>query len=112
MFIVLFIVTKFGKPIYDELIKKIPNIEFNQGFPENLSDFQPLEPSLIIFDDLMKEAMNDQSVSCLFTAGSHHLGISVIFVIQNLFFQGKESRNISLNAHYIVLMKIHGSITS
>ena len=38
----------------------------------------------------------------LFTKGSYHRNLSVY---NNILHQGKEMRNISLNAHYIVLFK-------
>lgn len=65
--------------------------------------FHDLKPRLIILDDLMREA--DGNVVDLFTKGSHHYNISVMFVTQNIFNQGKGRRDISLNAHYIVCFK-------
>ena len=41
----------------------------------------------------------------LFTKGSHHRNLSVIYIVQNLFHQGKGNRSISLNSHYLVLFK-------
>ena len=41
----------------------------------------------------------------LFTKGSHHRNLSIIYILQNIFPKGKESRTISLNAHYIFLFK-------
>ena len=41
----------------------------------------------------------------LFTKGSHHRNLSVIYIVQNIFHQGTETRNISLNTHYIVVFK-------
>jgi hypothetical protein len=41
----------------------------------------------------------------LFTKGSHHRGISVILITQNLFHQGRYWRDISLNAKYLILLK-------
>ena len=41
----------------------------------------------------------------LFTRGSHHRNLSVIYIVQNLFHQGKGSRSISLNRDYLVLFK-------
>ena len=41
----------------------------------------------------------------LFTEGAHHRNISIIFIIQKLFFQGKQSRTIGVNAHYFILLK-------
>jgi hypothetical protein len=58
---------------------------------------------LVIVDDLMREA--DSRVVDLFTKGSHHRNISVLFITQNLFHQKAGARDISLNAHYMVLFK-------
>jgi hypothetical protein len=44
-------------------------------------------------------------LTSLFTKGSHHMGISVFFVVQNMFHQGSQMRTISLNSHYIIAMK-------
>ena len=41
----------------------------------------------------------------LFTKGSHHKNISVMFITQNIFHKSTHSRDISLNASYIVLFK-------
>ncbi len=35
----------------------------------------------------------------------HHKSFSIILITQNLFFQGKTSRTITLNTHYIILYK-------
>ena len=51
----------------------------------------------------MRES-NDKVVD-LFTKGCHHKNISVFFITQNLFHQGKGQRDISLNAHYIIYFK-------
>ena len=56
--------------------------------------------SLIVLDDLMSQCSNDSRVADLFTRGSHHRGISVMYLTQNLFPPGKLSRAISLNCHY------------
>jgi len=77
-------------------------IKFKQGLPD-IEDFDGLEPSLLIVDDMMRET--DSNVVDLFTKGSHHRNLSVFFITQNLFHQGKGQRDISLNAHYIVLFK-------
>jgi len=44
-------------------------------------------------------------VCLLFTRGSHHRNISVILITQNLFHQGRNFKDISLNAKYFVLFK-------
>lgn len=65
--------------------------------------FSDKQARLIIIDDMMRES-NEQVVD-LFTKHSHHLGLSVIFITQNIFHKGKGMRDISLNAHYIVVFK-------
>ena len=77
-------------------------VEFHDGFP---SDYLDRSADLIVLDDLMEELSKDKNLTALFTKTSHHSNISVIFVTQNLFFQSKEMRTISLNCHYIVLLK-------
>ena len=53
----------------------------------------------------MIEAGKDNRIVNLFTKGSHHRNLSVIYIVQNLFHQGKGNRSISLNSHYLVLFK-------
>ena len=53
----------------------------------------------------MIDASKDQRIVNLFTRGSHHRNLSVIYIVQNLFHQGKGSRSMSLNSHYLVLFK-------
>ncbi|KAJ8028058.1 hypothetical protein HOLleu_30185 [Holothuria leucospilota] len=48
---------------------------------------------------------NDQRITDLFSKVSHHRNISVIYILQNFFYGAKETRIITLNAHYIVLVK-------
>ena len=52
--------------------------------------------------------MNESSnriVVDMFTKYSHHKNLSIIYLTQNLFHQGRGQRDISLNAHYIVVFK-------
>ena len=57
----------------------------------------------MIIDDLMQET-ND-TVANMFTKGSHHRNISVVFLAQNLFPKNKFARTMSLSAHYMALFK-------
>ena len=59
--------------------------------------------NLLVFDDPMTEAKCDQRIADLFTKGSHHRNISVVYLTQNLFPQGKECWDIILNTQYMVL---------
>ena len=91
---------------FDDLSRTLQNIEFVEGFPDDLYDLLGgHENSLVILDDLMSQCSNDTRVSDLFTRGSHHRGISVFFLTQNLFPPGKLSRTISLNSHYMLIFR-------
>ena len=80
----------FGKwqPLYDDIKKRIPWIEFVHGIPDYLNSSQYIDVSkrnLLIFDDLKTEAKCDQRIADLFTKGSHHKNISIVYLTQNLF---------------------------
>ena len=53
----------------------------------DMDDFDGREPTLLLVDDLMNET--DDYVANLFTKGSHHRNISVVFLVQNLFHNNK-----------------------
>jgi hypothetical protein len=79
-------------------------VRFVQGIP-NIDDLDAGEINLVIIDDLMTDGGSSAKIADLFTKGSHHRNISVVFIVQNLFHQGRKMRDISLNANYIVLFK-------
>lgn len=87
---------------YQQLFARYPRVEFRRGLP-NIDDFDGNEALLLIIDDLMQET--DESIANLFTKGSHHRNISVVFLVQNMFHKNKHIRTISLNSHYMVLFK-------
>lgn len=98
----------FGQwqPLYDDIQKRIPSIEFVHGIPDYLTSSQYINASkrnLLVFDDLMTEAKCDPRIADLFTKGSHHRNISVVYLTQNLFPQGQACRDIALNTQYLVL---------
>lgn len=91
---------------YTEMMAEVPTIEFIEGFPSSFDGvIDPNLRNLIIVDDLMAECTKDANMTSLFTRGSHHRNLSVIFIVQNLFHAGKETRTISLNAQYLVIYK-------
>ena len=88
------------------LYKGMKQVNFVKGIPENIeSGFNPSHNNLLIIDDLMTELHSDARLTRLFSVGSHHRNLSVIFIVHNLFHQGREMRNISLNSHYLILFK-------
>jgi len=80
------------------------NIRINEGVPDNFDNTQG-KPCLIVLDDLLNDVYSKE-VCNLFTRSSHHRNISVILITQNLFHQGQHCWDISLNAKYLVLLKI------
>jgi hypothetical protein len=78
------------------------HIKFHEGIPD-VEMFADKIPRLVILDDLLGES--NKNLIELFTRGSHHFNISLVFITQNIFNQGKGQRDISLNAHFIVCFK-------
>jgi len=70
-----------------DLLVTIPNIEFVKGILTALKQdtyFNVNKRNLIVFDDQMIDAGKDKRVVNLFTRGSHHRNLSVIYIVQNL----------------------------
>ena len=91
-----------------QLLMMILTIKFIKGIPESLENESYLDVNicnLIVINNQMIEARIDNRIVNLFTKGSHHRNLSVIYVVQNLFQQGKGNRSISLNSHSLVLFK-------
>lgn len=82
-----------------QLHEGVPSIETIKSFAENNRG------RLVVLDDLMHEVLKNRDMDNLFCRCAHHLGITIIYVTQNMFCSGRWSRNINLNTHYMVLMK-------
>lgn len=92
--------------LFQELAQSVPEILFLQGFPADIDkELNGEKKTLLVVDDLMAELSGNKRLSNLFSKGSHHRDLSIIFIQQNLFYNGKESKNIRLNCHYLVLFK-------
>ena len=96
------------QPLYEEMQRTIPGIEFIKGIPWNLDEESFLDArvrNLIVIDDLMTQATKDSKICDLFTKGSHHRNLSVLCLVQNLYYHGRENRTMSLNSSYLILFK-------
>lgn len=97
------------QPAYDEMKNRGLVDQWHRGCPTTQSIIDIAEQYKgkggiqVILDDLMFEAKND--LSLLYTRGSHHEEITVIFLSQNLFHDEKSFRTMKLNAQYLVLFK-------
>lgn len=77
-------------------------VETLKGLPNESQIRAREKPLLLILDDLMMEAKSD-FLDLLFTRGSHHWNVSVVFITQNIFEKSlKTARN---NSHYLVLLR-------
>jgi hypothetical protein len=94
------------QPAFASMKKTVHNIHFHHGLPseELLNKFRSSH-TIVVLDDLMSDVLKNEEMEKIFTQGCHHRGLSVIFITQNLFAQGKCSRTIALNTTYIVLFK-------
>ena len=89
--------------VFDELFNGEYEIEILRHIP-NFSTWGYQPNTLVVLDDFMTQASNNEEVANLFTTG-RHLGISVIYMAQNMFTKGKFSRDISLNCDYASIFK-------
>lgn len=94
------------QPAFEEMRKSVSNIIFHEGLPgEELLEKHKSRHTVVVLDDLMNDVLKNEDMEKMFTQGCHHRGLSVIFITQNLFAQGKCSRTISLNCTYMVLFR-------
>lgn len=92
--------------LFEDMERNIPGIVFNNGLPssmqiDNLSKNK--RHNILVLDDLMNEVVKNSEIELLFTRGAHHKKISVIFLNQNMFCQGKNAKTINLNCHNLIL---------
>ena len=96
------------QPLFDEMEKTVPNLTFHQGLPSSsILDELTMDRkhALVILDDLMSHVTQSPDMETLFTQGCHHRNMSVIFITQNLYQQGKAARTIALNTQYLILFR-------
>jgi Cdc6-like AAA superfamily ATPase len=92
-----------SQPVHKDIPGMCPvPVRFSEGVPD-LEELCRGEPRrrLVVIDDLFRQT--DGTIADLFTRSSHHCDLSCIFITQNLFFQNKMSRDISLNTQYCVV---------
>lgn len=87
-----------------DFIQNDSEVTFHAGIPDfTSSKFSSRKSFLVILDDLMSNVNDD--VMDLFTRQSHHKNISVVFLVQNLFYGSKCFRTISINCQYMIILK-------
>ena len=93
--------------LFDEMEQNIPNLILHEGLPtrSEIEEFSESSHGLVVLDDLQHHVIENKEMELLFTQGCHHRRLSVIFIVQNLYGQGKSARTIALNSWYLVLFK-------
>lgn len=103
---------KAMQPIYNDMLaEKLVDklIDVSVQFPSLDEIYQLIQPykdtggSMMLFDDTMSDVTTD--FEQLFCNASHHLNSSIIYLTQNMFYNNKAFRTMSLNSHYITVMK-------
>ena len=85
--------------VYAKLMNEIPNFELHEGIPDEFPFSE--KHTVCVLDDLMLEASNDKKLAAAFSKMRHNR-LSIIFVTQNLYHEGKYMRTIleTLNIWY------------
>ena len=74
-----------------------------KGYSDDIYDsLEPSDRNLLILVDQLSEASNTQSLANIFPKWSHHRNVTILYLVQNMFDQGKSSLTVSLNSHYTV----------
>ena len=88
------------QPDYDIIRERYPGIEFDKRWRDEIFDLlSPEQRIILVLDDQIGVASSSTSVADLFTKMSHLRNLTVIYLVQNLYNQGKSQRTISLNSH-------------
>ena len=92
--------------LFDSMERELP-IDFVEGLPTKdlINEFADGTSRCIVLDDLMSDVVKSVDMQHIFTRGSHHKNITVIYLNQNMYCPGKFSRTLSLNTQYIFILK-------
>lgn len=107
----IFLFYNNDQPIYDEMLREgliDEKLDVKTNFPTMdylttlVAPYKKSGGTFIIFDDVMTDINEDfTKIICNF---SHHEATSIFLLTQNLFYQNKVFRTLSLNMHYMFLM--------
>jgi ABC-type dipeptide/oligopeptide/nickel transport system ATPase component len=61
-----------NQPIYEEMLQKLPHIQFYEGFLQIKDLTDPSFHTLMVIDDLQNELLDNLELANLFTKTSHH----------------------------------------
>ena len=92
--------------IFKKLKEDIKDIKFYKGLPslEKIKEYAGEKSLMLIIDDLMQEIVDSKDIELLLIREAHHSRISTFIITQNIYAKGRNSRSISINYAYVVLM--------
>ena len=94
------------QPDSDLIRERYSVVEFEKVWRDKIFDSLSQEQrNILVLDDQIKVASSSTSIADLFTKGSHHRNLTVIYLVQNVYNQGKSQITISLNSHYSVVFR-------
>ena len=97
----------------NDVYEQLPEVDYYSASGNDVKDvleriFKGLNKekrNLLVIDDQMQAASESPQLSNLFTEGSHHLNLTVVYIVQNLFQKGKGQRTANINTHYLVIFR-------
>ena len=100
------------EPYYDLIWERYSGIDFEKDWRDEIFDsLSPEQRNILGLEYQMGVASSSTSVADLFPKGSHHENLTVIYLVQNVYNQGKSQLTISLNLHYNVVFR-NGRVAS
>jgi dephospho-CoA kinase len=92
------------QPIFEKM-KANEGIKFYQGLitEQEIMNTDLNDHTLLILDDLQHQLSRNKLCEKLLTQISHHHNVTVIYIVQNMFYPGL--RTLSLNTHYNIVFK-------
>jgi len=96
------------QPLYEDIMKMFPTVIFKSGIP-SVDDLKDLSQNgtkhcLVFLDDMMHDIVNNIDIERLITGYAHHHRITTVIMSQNLYYQGKNSKTMSINQGSFILM--------
>ena len=92
---------------YQDLFEQMSNekVEFVKGLTPEMLERQNLGKSTLLIIDDLADSIDGKFLSAIFTKYSHHRRISVVLLINNLYYRGLGGhlRDVAVNAHILVL---------
>ncbi len=92
------------QPVFEEMERTERDVIFHKGVPSP-ELWEGGDHTLLVLDDISREVISNPEMEKVFVQGTHHAGLTCVFVTQNLYMAGKHARTIALNTTYNVLFR-------